>query len=66
MLVSLLWQMLGDTRFSKMLEKITDIIHDDARYQKGAVTMRAQKCFAIKVRHNLFIMCLQIIIISIS
>ena len=43
--------MLGDTRFSEMLEKITDILHDDAHYQKGALTMRAQKCFAIKVGH---------------
>ena len=43
--------MLGDARFSEILEKITDVLHDDAHYQKGALTMRAQKCFAIKVGH---------------
>ena len=46
-------QMLGDPRFQSMLEKIANVIHDDSHYQKGALNMRAQKCFAVKVATQL-------------
>ena len=32
-----------------MIAKIQEIIHEDTHYQKGALNMRAQKCFAVKV-----------------
>lgn len=41
--------MLNDKRFGDVLVKIQEIIHEDAHYQKGALNMRAQKCFAVKV-----------------
>lgn len=31
-----------------MLEKITAVINDDTRYTKGSLSMRTQKCFAVK------------------
>ena len=34
------------------MEKIQEVIHDDTRYQKGALNMRTQKCFAVKVCYH--------------
>ena len=31
-----------------MLNKILDVIHHGAQYQKGHLNMRNQKCFAVK------------------
>ena len=42
-------QLLQDPRFPDMIVKIQEIIHEDTHYQKGALNMRAQKCFAVKV-----------------
>ncbi|KAF3819715.1 hypothetical protein GH733_015224 [Mirounga leonina] len=38
---------LEDKRFGIILEKIKTIINDDARYMKGCLNMRTQKCYAI-------------------
>ena len=46
---SVLLQSLNDPRFASIMEKIQTVIHDDTRYQKGALNMRTQKCFAVKV-----------------
>nr|XP_006819740.1 PREDICTED: mutS protein homolog 4-like [Saccoglossus kowalevskii] len=43
---------LGDDRFGAMLEKLQTVIHADTRYQKGALNMRTQKCFAVKPNIN--------------
>lgn len=32
-----------------MKAKISSVIHDDTKYQKGMLHMRTQKCFAVKV-----------------
>jgi len=42
-------QILSDSRLTSMLKRITEVIHDDTRYLKGALGMRTQKCFAVKV-----------------
>ena len=42
-------QTLLDKRFGILLDKIREVIHDDTHYQKGSLSMRTQKCFAIKV-----------------
>jgi len=42
-------QTLSDSRLNSMLKRIVELIHDDARYLKGALGMRTQKCFAVKV-----------------
>ncbi|NXF32432.1 MSH4 protein, partial [Nyctibius bracteatus] len=39
---------LEDTRFGIILEKITTVINDDTRYTKGCLSMRTQKCYAVK------------------
>ncbi|KAK2164157.1 hypothetical protein LSH36_68g11029 [Paralvinella palmiformis] len=39
---------LDDPRFKKLQDKIEEVIHDDARIQKGTLNMRTQKCFAVK------------------
>ena len=39
---------LNDKRFNIIKEKISEIIHEDTYYQKGALNMRTQKCFAVK------------------
>ena len=44
-------QYLEDPRFSLMMNKINTVIHEEARYQKGSIQMRSQKCFAVKVGH---------------
>ncbi|XP_021090588.2 mutS protein homolog 4 [Mesocricetus auratus] len=39
---------LEDTRFGLILEKIKTVINDDARYMKGCLNMRTQKCYAVR------------------
>ncbi|KAH3873388.1 hypothetical protein DPMN_036623 [Dreissena polymorpha] len=46
------YKLLDDPRFVLMLSKINCIIHEDARYQKGLLVMRSQKCFAVKPKIN--------------
>ncbi|XP_027575757.1 mutS protein homolog 4 isoform X2 [Pipra filicauda] len=46
---------LEDTRFGIMLEKITTVINDDTRYTKGCLSMRTQKCYAVKPNINEFL-----------
>ncbi|XP_063952097.1 mutS protein homolog 4-like [Lytechinus pictus] len=43
---------LQDSRFQQILEKIGTVINDETRYQKGALNMRTQKCFAVKPEIN--------------
>ncbi|XP_033098705.1 mutS protein homolog 4-like [Anneissia japonica] len=43
---------LHDSRFELILDKIQTVIHDETRYQKGALNMRTQKCFAVKPNIN--------------
>ena len=42
-------QILSDVRLNSMLKRIGEVIHDDTRYLKGALGIRTQKCFAVKV-----------------
>ncbi|XP_009573201.1 PREDICTED: mutS protein homolog 4-like, partial [Fulmarus glacialis] len=46
---------LEDTRFGIILEKITTVINDDTRYTKGCLSMRTQKCYAVKPNINEFL-----------
>ncbi|KAK4819849.1 hypothetical protein QYF61_012994 [Mycteria americana] len=46
---------LDDTRFGIILEKITTVINDDTRYTKGCLSMRTQKCYAVKPNINEFL-----------
>ncbi|XP_054132646.1 mutS protein homolog 4 isoform X5 [Melozone crissalis] len=46
---------LEDTRFGIILEKITSVINDDTRYTKGCLSMRTQKCYAVKPNINEFL-----------
>ncbi|XP_072505981.1 mutS protein homolog 4 isoform X3 [Notamacropus eugenii] len=46
---------LGDNRFGTILEKIKAVINDDARYLKGCLNMRTQKCYAVKSNVNEFL-----------
>ncbi|XP_021500130.2 mutS protein homolog 4 [Meriones unguiculatus] len=39
---------LEDNRFALILEKIKTVINDDARYMKGCLNMRTQKCYAVR------------------
>uniref|UniRef100_A0A8C6WBT6 DNA mismatch repair protein n=1 Tax=Nannospalax galili TaxID=1026970 RepID=A0A8C6WBT6_NANGA len=39
---------LEDKRFGLILEKIKTVINDDARYMKGCLNMRTQKCYAVR------------------
>ncbi|EDL82522.1 mutS homolog 4 (E. coli) (predicted) [Rattus norvegicus] len=39
---------LEDHRFGLILEKIKTVINDDARYMKGCLNMRTQKCYAVR------------------
>lgn len=50
-------QSLNDSRFATIMERIQNVIHDDTRYQKGTLNMRTQKCFAVKVRVLLLLIC---------
>ncbi|KAJ8047643.1 MutS protein-like 4 [Holothuria leucospilota] len=46
------YKTLDDQRFGLILEKIRMVIHDDTRYQKGTLSMRTQKCFAVRPEIN--------------
>ncbi|XP_072198687.1 mutS protein homolog 4 [Excalfactoria chinensis] len=46
---------LEDRRFGVILEKITTVINDDTRYAKGCLSMRTQKCYAVKPNINEFL-----------
>ncbi|NXN91341.1 MSH4 protein, partial [Rhinopomastus cyanomelas] len=46
---------LEDTRFRIILEKIATVINDDTRYTKGCLSMRTQKCYAVKPNINEFL-----------
>ncbi|XP_044891961.1 mutS protein homolog 4 isoform X3 [Felis catus] len=46
---------LEDKRFGIILEKIKTIINDDARYMKGCLNMRTQKCYAVRSNINEFL-----------
>ncbi|XP_071898045.1 mutS protein homolog 4 isoform X7 [Anas platyrhynchos] len=46
---------LEDRRFGIILEKITTVINDDTRYTKGCLSMRTQKCYAVKPNINEFL-----------
>ncbi|XP_074077248.1 mutS protein homolog 4 isoform X2 [Macrotis lagotis] len=46
---------LEDNRFGTILEKIKTVINDDARYLKGCLNMRTQKCYAVKSNINEFL-----------
>lgn len=37
-----------NARFGLILEKIKTVINDDARYMKGCLNMRTQKCYAVR------------------
>ncbi|XP_021052643.1 mutS protein homolog 4 [Mus pahari] len=39
---------LEDHRFGLILDKIKTVINDDARYMKGCLNMRTQKCYAVR------------------
>ena len=39
---------LDDIRFGRILSVIGTVVHDDTRYQRGALNMKTQKCFCIK------------------
>lgn len=43
---------MDDQRFGLILKKIRMVIHDDTRYQKGTLSMRTQKCFAVRPEIN--------------
>ena len=45
-------QTLEDERFQGMSEKISFVLHDDTHYEKGALNMRTQRCFAIRSGMN--------------
>lgn len=42
------YKSLDDGRYALMKAKISSVIHDDTKYQKGMLHMRTQKCFAVK------------------
>uniref|UniRef100_F7FN00 MutS homolog 4 n=1 Tax=Monodelphis domestica TaxID=13616 RepID=F7FN00_MONDO len=46
---------LGDSRFGTILERIGTVINDDARYLRGCLNMRTQKCYAVKSNINEFL-----------
>lgn len=48
----LFFQTLEDIRFKVMSEKINSVLHDDTHYEKGALNMRTQRCFAIRSGMN--------------
>ncbi|XP_055959284.1 mutS protein homolog 4 [Patella vulgata] len=51
-LVKAYCQTLQDRRYKEMRTKISTVIHDDTKYQKGSLNMRTQKCFAVKPHIN--------------
>ena len=44
---------LQDERFGQIKSKIDEIIHEDTYFQKGALNMRTQKCFAVRTKITL-------------
>ena len=42
-------------RFGIILDKIKTVINDDARYMKGCLNMRTQKCYAVRSNINEFL-----------
>nr|XP_020758667.1 mutS protein homolog 4 isoform X2 [Odocoileus virginianus texanus] len=46
---------LEDKRFGIILDKIKTVINDDARYMKGCLNMRTQKCYAVRPNINEFL-----------
>uniref|UniRef100_A0AAA9SW75 MutS protein homolog 4 n=1 Tax=Bos taurus TaxID=9913 RepID=A0AAA9SW75_BOVIN len=46
---------LEDKRFGIILDKIKTVINDDARYMKGCLNMRTQKCYAVRSNINEFL-----------
>lgn len=45
--------MLVDDRFREILEKIGNTLREETRYDKNALNMLGQKCFAVKVQYRL-------------
>uniref|UniRef100_A0A8C3K8X1 MutS homolog 4 n=1 Tax=Calidris pygmaea TaxID=425635 RepID=A0A8C3K8X1_9CHAR len=45
----------GVLLFGIILEKITTVINDNTRYTKGCLSMRTQKCYAVKPNINEFL-----------
>eukprot|EP00116_Pleurobrachia_bachei_P003094 sb/3463356/ len=43
---------LQDDRFAQMKAKVDEVIHEDTYYQKGALHLTTQKCFAVKPHLN--------------
>ncbi|CAK8673692.1 unnamed protein product [Clavelina lepadiformis] len=43
---------LHDVRFNHILELLETVIHKEARYQKGLLNMKTQRCFAVKSEIN--------------
>lgn len=41
--------MLVDDRFAEILDKIGNVFRDETRYEKNALNMLSQKCFAVRV-----------------
>ncbi|XP_071983700.1 mutS protein homolog 4 isoform X2 [Engystomops pustulosus] len=46
---------IDDPRFSLILEKIKTVINDDTRYSRGCLSMRTQKCYAVRPNINEFL-----------
>ncbi|KAI4879092.1 hypothetical protein NFI96_014431 [Prochilodus magdalenae] len=46
---------LEDSRFNSILTEIKTVINDDATYLKGSLSMRTQKCFAVRPNVNEFL-----------
>lgn len=45
-------QNLGNSEFRVMKDKILTLIHEDARFVKGCISLSMQRCFAIKADIN--------------
>ncbi|XP_064185202.1 mutS protein homolog 4 [Anguilla rostrata] len=46
---------LEDKRFDSILEQIKTVINDDVAYMKGSLSMRTQKCYAVRPNINEFL-----------
>ncbi|KAG9336429.1 hypothetical protein JZ751_002776, partial [Albula glossodonta] len=46
---------LEDSRFDNILEQIKMVINDDVSYMKGSLSMRTQKCYAVRPNVNEFL-----------
>uniref|UniRef100_A0A8C4ZM56 MutS homolog 4 n=1 Tax=Gadus morhua TaxID=8049 RepID=A0A8C4ZM56_GADMO len=46
---------LEDNRFDTILEQIKTVINDDTTYMKGSLSMRTQKCYAVRPNINQFL-----------